>query len=595
MRLLRALPLGLGLALLAFAAPAGLLSMQKTTQVISGGGGDVTPTYSPLFTWSAAGGISGEPVTGFASNNFNRMTYSTGIPGPFGGSGVGQQFLEGDGLFWGGNIIENLSSLDIGEGDDIWIRFYHYFPEFFCFTSGELPPPPDGPDRWGNIKWLRMEYTNGTRYTQQIGSLGGTPIADSPTCGSAAGWGGFTSEYGGDQNKETSSSTQITRGTWLALQFHVHLSSNPALGYTESWIGDTYMGIAVDQIGGENRYLTMPAGGQPIDFLVFGDYWNGSPHFDQQFYFDEWIITTETPNTVDSGGRPYIAPGTQVSDFPGVAAALFTDDFEIGDFSHMENNIRWNGSTSNVTVQTTLPNEGTRSARFRFGPDALGTAPVLGSEGDESWSELRGLIGTTGASGYDEIWIRYAMHVPSNYTHSEASRPNQIHGYNNKGWFYAWDGGDDAYGAPHVGMGPNLWPNSNFDASYNAISEFSFYVWGSNTRGDYHYFHDGAHLTQVLQPAITTADLGQWMDICARYKYATSANNDGVAQIWKKPGQSGPWIQLLDIQNGDWYSAGQTGWDVFYLLGYANSGFTDQTDLYIDNVKIGDADICGVN
>lgn len=268
---------------------------------------------------------------------------------------------------------------------------------------------------------------------------------------------------------------------------------------------------------------------------------------------------------------------------PG-GSALFTDDFESGDFSHVENNIRWNG-TANVSVQTTQPNTGSRSARFRFGPDDVGS-------GAESSAELRGLIGTTSASGYDEIWIGYALYLPANYVHDEAARPNQTHGYNNKGFFYVWDGGDDGYGAPQVGMGPNLWPDNNFGG--DAISEFSFYVWGNNSRGDYHYWRD-IHPTQVLAPAFRTGDLGTWMNIVCRYKYATAANNDGIAQIWKQAGQSGPWEQLLNIQNGDWYSATQPGFDCFYLLGYANSGFTAQTDLYIDRVRFAMSDIWGVS
>lgn len=282
-----------------------------------------------------------------------------------------------------------------------------------------------------------------------------------------------------------------------------------------------------------------------------------------------------------SGGKCFNCSG---SGGGGGATPIFTDGFESGDFSHTENNIRWNG-TANVSVQTTQPDNGVRSARFRFGPDDVAT-------GGESTAELRGLIGTTGASGYTEIWLLYALYVPSNYVHDEAARPNQTHGYNNKGFFYVWDGGDDGYGSPQVGMGPNLWPDSNFGG--NAISEFSFYVWGNNTRGDYHYWRD-VHPTQVLAPAVTTADLGAWMDICVRYKYATSANNNGIAQIWKKPGQTGSWVQLLNIQNGDWYSATQPGYDTFYLLGYANSGFTAQTDLYMDDVRFGTSDICEVD
>ena len=66
------------------------------------------------------------------------------------------------------------------------------------------------------------------------------------------------------------------------------------------------------------------------------------------------------------------------------------------------------------------------------------------------------------------------------------------------------------------------------------------------------------------------------------YKYATAANNDGVAQIWRT--RAGVTSKLLDIRNGDWYIPGQSGFDQGYILGWSNSGYSSETRFYLDNV-----------
>lgn len=286
----------------------------------SSGGGGTGPTYTPLFTWSAAGGTLNNTITGWSS--VGDVTYSNDVAGPHGGSTVAQVHMDATDHSFGGNMISGLSALNIGNGDDIWISVHHFFPTDYCFSSGNLSEP-----NWGNTKWYRVEFSNSTRFTAQTGSLGGTGFASGPTCGTQVGWGGFTDEYGGGgfNRIQASPALQVTRGTWLALQVHIVLRSD-ATGYMESWVGSTYQGraeINCDEpdctnagvTDGQTSYITAPPGGSPISFIVFGDYKNGGEYFTQDFYIDEIIITTQQPNTVDSGGRPFISPSTRVSDF----------------------------------------------------------------------------------------------------------------------------------------------------------------------------------------------------------------------------------------------------------------------------------------
>lgn len=269
------------------------------------------PDYSPLFVWSAAGGTLGNTITGWASVVAGRITYSNDVSGPFWGNRVGKVALVAANNGFGGTMVSGLSALSINSGDDVWIRAYHYFPGGFCFSSGNVSE-----SNWGNTKWYRLEFANGNRWTCQMGGLAGTAFADGPTCGTQAGWGGATDEVGGNgENKIIASPpAEVVRGSWLALQSHIHLAGT-AVGYVESWIGSTYIGRAINANAGGNAYVTCPSGGSPVADIVFGDYWNGAPYFGSDFYLDEVVITTQTPNTLDAGSRPYISPSHRVSDF----------------------------------------------------------------------------------------------------------------------------------------------------------------------------------------------------------------------------------------------------------------------------------------
>lgn len=228
------------------------------------------------------------------------------------------------------------------------------------------------------------------------------------------------------------------------------------------------------------------------------------------------------------------------------AQIIFQDDFESGDLSKRQNNFSWASSRA-TTVSSDRAKSGSRSLKFTF--EAV-------PSGQDSFSEQRFELG----GNYPELWVRYDLFVPSNYFHR-----NDPPSANNKGFLYLWSGD---YGRPDgPGMGPNFWPNSD------GTSFASHYVWGPGL--DKHYNHQ-------MPKAIEAADRGKWIRIVAHYKYASSANNDGVAEIWKT--RDGVTEKILNIQNGAWYIPGQPGFNRGYLLGWANSGFAEETTFYIDNI-----------
>lgn len=225
------------------------------------------------------------------------------------------------------------------------------------------------------------------------------------------------------------------------------------------------------------------------------------------------------------------------------------DGFESGDLSHSQNGFVW-GSPNKTYVNSLHAKSGKFALEFRYP-----AAP----DGKDSWSEQRFRIGAK----YRELWIKYDLFVPSNYYHR-----TQSSSANNKGFVHVWE--DNYSPTPGLGLGPNFWPASNGE------STATLYNWADNNRIQKHW-------NNFTDRVIKTTDRGKWMEVIVHYKYASASNNDGVAQIWlKSDGQ--PRRQVLNITDGPWYVAAGKGFNEGYLLGWANSGFAEETRFYIDDI-----------
>lgn len=276
------------------------------------------PTYTPTLSWTAAGGTAGAYITGWdgtvANDMLNEVRYSTDIAGPFGGGMTAKNQLRLiDKVQFGGYLLMNRA---LPVGTDLWLRMYVYFPSDFCFSYGT------NGDGWGATKWFRVQSTAG-RSTIELGSGGGSlananyAFKASPTCGTTIGMFGDINEMGAPTSPFPKWTPElggkaIQRGVWQALQVQWHFGDG-ADGFIRGWIDDVYLG--------QSNHTTLPTGARVTD-LVLGDYWNGGFPKEQSFYLDEIVISTQTPNTVDSGGRPYISPKTRVADFGNVVPPL---------------------------------------------------------------------------------------------------------------------------------------------------------------------------------------------------------------------------------------------------------------------------------
>lgn len=226
------------------------------------------------------------------------------------------------------------------------------------------------------------------------------------------------------------------------------------------------------------------------------------------------------------------------------AVTVMEDGFETGDLTASQNGFRWHGSTR-TSISSSVARSGRNSLQFTY-PAGI------------AFSEQRFALG----GNYRDIWVSYDLLIPSNYYHGE--------GGNNKGFLYLWSGD---YGSPTgPGLGPNFWPMGD------GSSKASIYNWGPGM--DVHH-GSGTCINGVIK----LSDRGKWIKIIAHYKYASSANNDGIVQIWKIY-SDGTQEVACNLTNGPWYVAGAPGFDTGYLLGWANAAFSTDTYFYIDNFEV---------
>lgn len=236
----------------------------------------------------------------------------------------------------------------------------------------------------------------------------------------------------------------------------------------------------------------------------------------------------------------------------GSGELLFDDTFETGNLNRTvttgATTASWiTGDSVNVSAQTTQPQSGTYSCRARF----AGTEPGLGDASDAT-AELRFDLGKL----CTEVWITYGLYITAGFVYRDST--------NNK-FFRLWGatyGDQEKVGASWWGptSGSNL---CRINADWNTGPGM------------------GEHGTDYAA-AITTSDLGTWMTVKIQVKAAT-AIADGTLKIWK----NGTLI-INNTDSMDNYTSGEPhAYRYGYLLGWANSGFLAQTDLFIDNVKMG--------
>ncbi|GAB5545020.1 MAG: hypothetical protein SangKO_047800 [Sandaracinaceae bacterium] len=235
--------------------------------------------------------------------------------------------------------------------------------------------------------------------------------------------------------------------------------------------------------------------------------------------------------------RPDAGPADAGVDAP----PLFSDDFESGDLGHSENGVEW--CCNSVSVSDERARSGRYSLRFPFGPDG---------PGEDSWAEQRVALGRP----MTDIWVSYALYVPANYAHRDDSPSN------NK--FFA------LYHAPYsrsgFSMNFTLWSQGGGPSELATTYAYER-VWGGHVaaRADFMSGTDPGWKQITMHIAAESGPEGR----------------DGVIQLWRD-GES-----MIDIRDArSWGGEGTNFFDEAYILGWSNSGFTEHTVLFVDDVRI---------
>jgi len=226
---------------------------------------------------------------------------------------------------------------------------------------------------------------------------------------------------------------------------------------------------------------------------------------------------------------------------PVTGNIIAEDNFESGRLSSV-----WNGPRADMVVR--LPASTGRSgyAMEFFYPGV--------ADNEDGWAEARFDL----KADYAKLAIEFDLFVPSNYFHRvPGDRTN-----NNK-FFRLWQRTYDdveKLGASMMSEGSS--GNSTIGSDYRIESS-----WGISTA-----------ITES-RSFITSADRGKWMSIRIEVIAATDTTN-GSIKIYKNDA-----LHLSDTKIKN-HVRGTQGFRYGYLLGWANSGFSQDTRLYVDNLRV---------
>lgn len=266
-------------------------------------------------------------------------------------------------------------------------------------------------------------------------------------------------------------------------------------------------------------------------------------------------------NTEDSANSNTVTQTTSASD----ATPLFSDDFERSAIvGASQNNINWSGFGNNPfgagSITTDRPKSGTRSVRMRY---------LASSDTQDSSVELR--MAPSGVQ-WTEYCVRYFLYLPANFNHRNASGSD-----NTKGIMQSWSG---TYGAvaSNQYIGFEYWPNG--DGS-------SYLTFRAGRDGvDLAHTANGGEAGSGNMFRLT--ERGKWIQIRIHVVLASGVGQtNGTIRAWKwVEGEASP--ELLFTKTNWGYSTRGNFIESFYFLGWSNSGFTEQTDFFIDRFAIHD-------
>lgn len=245
------------------------------------------------------------------------------------------------------------------------------------------------------------------------------------------------------------------------------------------------------------------------------------------------------------------------------AAQIFQDGFESGDLKKTVGMASWAGGAF-ADITDAIAHTGKYSLRLRFNSIASGNPP---------WGEQRFYLGGV----YKQVEIQWFAYYPKG---TEGLGPKYIHrasvGGNNNKFIRLWMGdksdGAQGYAKQWVKAGASTWA---YGTTGDAILGGEI---GTDTMPTGQY-----NVASSKGSVINDSIRGRWV----RFNFKASASSavgksDGVIEIDLDG------VKVLRSEGLPLYSetGNAAGFEYGYLLGWANSQFQDQTDVYIDDVEI---------
>lgn len=253
----------------------------------------------------------------------------------------------------------------------------------------------------------------------------------------------------------------------------------------------------------------------------------------------QWKLVTDT-------GESNVVTATTLAG--SGLTVIFEDDFEGASAS------QWTSATR-VDAPATLPAETGRAGkgrRFRFLGNPPGQGGTTGPNGSDAHAELRFDLGAL----YSELTIEFDLWIPSNYKH-------RLDGSTNNKFFRAWH---STYSSLSK-IGASLVRGS--DDNRSTIG--SDYVKPANT----------SMSTAVMSASnyISPTDRAVWIAVKIEIR-APTPSTPGMIRIYKNGSVflTDNAVPYRSDANGQNYRYG-------YLLGWANSGFAEDTYIWMDNAK----------
>jgi len=212
-------------------------------------------------------------------------------------------------------------------------------------------------------------------------------------------------------------------------------------------------------------------------------------------------------------------------------------------------------------VSSAIAHSGTNSLRFHY---------QAAADGSDSYAEQRFSLGRN----LREVWVEFYIYYPDG---TEGVGPRFIHrtessNGNNDKFIRIWG---DNYNAP------------------NKVGASTFPQTGGNERLGFEYSKlqhaIGQYNSGYVDPFVTDSTRGRWLQIRYHAKMATdSSSYDGAIDIWV----DGVKYSAVDNKGNpglNIYDNSIPYWNTGYLLGWANSGFAQDTYVYVDDVEFYDA------